>query len=698
MNASMHKQTPRQQAYPVSGDATGAAYPEVGVSADFARVVWADRPGYRIGWAIRCVARQSAARAWRGPVVSGRQAVRTPLSWFETRTRGPLASAFVEALNAALEDDACHAQDEQWHVLMERLLEAYTGGRWRRLQPKSSRGLADDEAPIIVIDERTSSHDPFAGSTRARRESFVRLLRAARGEHPGRVIWIVRSEDAGSGAWLSDMASPCPGDVRIVSGRQTFPSLLPQTQHLYTLGATEGLYALLAGVAVHVFGTPYYAGWGLTDDRLPHPGRRTSPTREALFHAVFVRLARYLDPFTHRPGRLESVIASMELQNDVAKRFGDIRSVAACGFQRWKRPFVSPFLRAGGADIRWINAFIHARPDEWVATWGVRAAHHGAHVTPGLIVEDGFLHSCGLGSDLSAPYSQVIDRSGIYFDPLRPGDLASLLNEAVFDDAELERARKLRERIVAAGLTKYNLGRRRPAWTAPRGAQVVLVAGQVADDASVRLGCTTVRTAQALLAEVRRRRPYAWVVYRPHPDVLAGNRRGFTGSPASSECADVVDTVADIVSLIEAADEVHTLTSLAGFDALLRGKPVFTYGMPFYAGWGLTCDAVSAISARNRSLTLDMLIAGALLRYPLYWDWLLGRFTTPEAVVSQLAAQAQQRGLAMYPNARRRLRKAARWLFNVAVYAAQEGLASFRRPYGRGRHLSGRHLSRQMEE
>ncbi|WP_407972616.1 hypothetical protein ACJ51O_23125 [Burkholderia pyrrocinia] len=51
--------------------------------------------------------------------------------------------------------------------------------------------------------------------------------------------------------------------------------------------------------------------------------------------------------------------------------------------------------------------------------------------------------------------------------------------------------------------------------------------------------------------------------------------------------------------------------------ALLRGKKVFTYGMPFYAGWGLTHDAISGIPARDRPLILDMLTAGVLLRYPL---------------------------------------------------------------------------------
>ncbi|MDR5671096.1 capsular biosynthesis protein, partial [Burkholderia cenocepacia] len=86
--------------------------------------------------------------------------------------------------------------------------------------------------------------------------------------------------------------------------------------------------------------------------------------------------------------------------------------------------------------------------------------------------------------------------------------------------------------------------------------------------------------------------------------------------------------------------EVHTLSSLAGFDALLRGKMVCTYGLPFYAGWGLTDDDLAPLPWRDRVLSLDMLVAGALLRYPLYWDWHLHLYTTPEAVVGQLSAAA----------------------------------------------------------
>jgi capsular polysaccharide export protein len=89
--------------------------------------------------------------------------------------------------------------------------------------------------------------------------------------------------------------------------------------------------------------------------------------------------------------------------------------------------------------------------------------------------------------------------------------------------------------------------------------------------------------------------------------------------------------------MLPAVDEVHVLTSLAGFEALLRGRGVTCYGQPFYAGWGLTNDKVP-VERRSRRLSLSMLVAGALILYPTYVSRATGRFITPEQAVDELVA------------------------------------------------------------
>jgi capsular polysaccharide export protein len=292
----------------------------------------------------------------------------------------------------------------------------------------------------------------------------------------------------------------------------------------------------------------------------------------------------------------------------------------------------------------------YPEPDDRVLVWGPQASHEigefardsGVRV---LRVEDGFVRSVGLGSDLIRPQSLVLDERGIYFDATQPSDLEHLLSSRDFSDDDLARAQQVRRFIVDHGITKYNLEPRKAVdWSdAPQGRQVVLVPGQVEDDASILLGCTRVRTNLWLLRAVREARPDAFVVYKPHPDVLSGNRKGRLAINAAKQWADHIEVGTSVVSCIEAADEVHTMTSLSGFDALLRGKTVVTYGQPFYAGWGLTQDhpewatpSCNAFARRQRRLTIDELVAGALLHYPIYWDWTLRGYTTCEAVLNRI--------------------------------------------------------------
>lgn len=281
--------------------------------------------------------------------------------------------------------------------------------------------------------------------------------------------------------------------------------------------------------------------------------------------------------------------------------------------------------------------------------WGPRAPDEvvqlgrasGARI---LQVEDGFIRSVGLGSDLIRPQSVVLDGRGIYFDAARPSDLEVLLNEQAFTPDELSEALAVREFIVAHGITKYNLEPNEPIdFSGLAGDRpVVLVPGQVEDDASIALGCTGIHTNLQLLEAVRAARPHAFIVYKPHPDVVSGNRKGRLAASAARQYADWVETKASVVSCIAACDELHTMTSLSGFDALLRGKPVVTYGQPFYAGWGLTedrCQDGPAFARRTRRLSLDELVVGALLKYPIYWDWDLKGYTTCMAVLHRIVEE-----------------------------------------------------------
>ncbi|WP_338639004.1 capsular biosynthesis protein [Burkholderia pyrrocinia] len=634
-------------------------------------ISWLTRRSYYI-WADNCAGRfvlriaratgLTVHAASPGPLLA-RNGRRMPLlSWIVVPHTETGPQTLSDAINNALA--AAHDAGTSPNIgkLMERVLDTHALDPEHRVPRCLPALLEPPRFPrVLLIDERIRS--ACAGeSASMRRKVFEQMIETALASHPDAQFWIARTGDYGTGHWLSSLVRALPPGTQYVDDEYSLCATLRRVDHVYTVTAPEGMYALLAGVLVHTFGAPYYAGWGLTNDHGVMCGRTMRPTLAALFDIVFVRLAHYLDPATHAPGSLDALLDSIELQRAIANRFADLREVVGVRFQWWKRPFATPFLTAGGGTLRWTPEPGSLRPGECAALWGARSSDGVPEGVRHVRIEDGFLHSTGLGSDMIAPRSQVVDMSGLYFDSSRPNDLTTLLNETTFSEEELKRAARLRARIVQFGLTKYNLGRRKPTWLTPPGKRVVLVPGQVADDASIRLGTRAISTADALLREVRARLPEAFIVYKPHPDVLSGNRNGLVDA---ERLADVVDVESDLVSLIDTADEVHTLSSLAGFDALLRGKAVFTYGLPFYAGWGLTHDAVTPMPWRKRSLSLDMLTAGVLLRYPIYWDWRLQLFTTPEAVIQRLAPLAVRPLARISADRARTFLKAMRWSRNA---------------------------------
>lgn len=248
----------------------------------------------------------------------------------------------------------------------------------------------------------------------------------------------------------------------------------------------------------------------------------------------------------------------------------------------------------------------------------LRAACDSAGV-PLLQMEDGFLRSRGLGSKHVEPGSLVIDRRGIYYDASGPSDLEIMLERDDVSDADLDAARTLLSLVVGGGLSKYNVGQKTSIENLPADREIVLVAGQVGDDASIRRGTGAIATNLDLLRQVRRDNPDAFIIYKPHPDVELGRRWGRIGAPSALRHADIIaqDVAPDVA--LGAATKVCVMTSLLGLEALMRDKRVVCYGLPFYAGWGLTEDRMST-PRRTRKRTLDEVLAVAYVRYARYID------------------------------------------------------------------------------
>lgn len=502
---------------------------------------------------------------------------------------------------------------------------------------------------VLVLDQ-TFGDAAIAGGL-ADQSSFDRMLAAAIADEAGADILVRRHPATAAGlkrGWLPDAL---PQGASFFDEPCSTASLLAEVDAVYTVTSLAGFEALIRGLPVRCFGAPFYAGWGATRDEAAVPRRSARRTPLEIFAAACLVYSRYVDPVTGEACGVETAIdrlAEFRRRSDLHAGF-----TAALGFAPWKHGAARTLLYSPRGETRFFEtpakavAAAEARGGR-VVFWAGRetpaiAAELAKSKAPVLRMEDGFVRSRGLGSDFHRAASTALDDLGVYYDATRPSRLEVILQAGVTEPALLARAAALRTALVEAGVTKYNLASPQGLgddWPADR--FKLLVVGQVENDKSIEKGCEAVRTNLGLLQAARAVHPDAFIIYKPHPDAEAGNRPGGVSVADALTLADAVAQDAGMEACLKASDGLACMTSLAGFEALLRGKPVWTWGRPFYAGWGLTTDALEC-PRRTRRLAIEELVAGALILYPLYVHPQNGLPCQVEDVVRSLSGGAPRR-------------------------------------------------------
>ncbi len=500
------------------------------------------------------------------------------------------------------------------------------------------RDLPVPEAPyVLVIDQTRGDASIRLGA--ADESTFKDMLVAAQVENPGLPVHVKTHPETMAGHRTGHFGPEDASDrVHLITDPVDPWALMQGAVAVYTVSSGMGFEAIIAGHRPRVFGQPFYAGWGLTEDENPVARRTRKLTRAQLFAGAMILYPTWYDPFHDRLCEVEQVIATLEARARAAHQ--DRHGHVAAGMRLWKRRPMNQLFGTRKACIfkDGPRAVARARATgRNLLIWANQESSLGA--TDGVNVsriEDGFLRSRGLGAKLVAPLSLAVDDLGIYYDPTRESRLERLIDAATtLPDGARRRADRLIEGLIAARLTKYNLSGDTPDLP---GGHRILVPGQVENDASILLGCAGVKTNLGLLEAARLANPDAVIVYKPHPDVEAGLRPGRIDPEVVRGFADVVADNADPIALIEACDEVWTLTSLMGFEALIRGKPVTCLGAPFYAGWGLTTDLGWVPDRRRARPDITALAHAALIDYPRYYDPVTRTICPVEVAVDRLAS------------------------------------------------------------
>ncbi|WP_202802790.1 hypothetical protein [Halomonas smyrnensis] len=476
-------------------------------------------------------------------------------------------------------------------------------------------GPLGERFELIILDERDVNR---AGSPQRALTEMMPLL-SGESEH-GLVIYLPkRLDDRSLRQWIERHL--CRYDTMVIGDDYHVSTLLKSAQSVLLYSSTLELDARMRGKTCHVL---------------------YSTLSESMRIEVEKQLLRgcfYRNPENRTPVSLLSLISWLRLQRE--RRFFFTGDIYALGFSRWKYPVLRTYFQ--GANVHRVTSKHNADIPigSTVVVWGSKPIfeYPGAEALSSdgyrvVRLEDAFIRSVGLGAKLVRPLSWVIDSKGIYYDPRTPSTLETLLNSGGFSSSDAERAALLMQRLIKENVTKYNVGV--SVWQRPDAhRRVILVPGQVESDASILYGAGEIRTNIDLLKAVRSENPEAHILYKPHPDVLANLREQGVGEGDALEHCDEVITDALMAQLLDDVDEVHVMTSLAGFEGLIRRKTVVVYGSPFYAGWGLTRDKQSH-PRRRRTLSLEQLVAGTLIYYPTYVSLKTGYYMTAEDALDQL--------------------------------------------------------------
>ncbi len=486
-----------------------------------------------------------------------------------------------------------------------------------------------DPGYVLVIDQTKGDASVTHGQADA--NTFREMLYYAQEDNPGAPVLIKTHPETAQGHREGYFSAQDTSDRISLWDDPISPWMLfDGAVAVYTVSSQMGFEAIYAGHRPKVFGQPFYAGWDLTEDRHPVPLARRGRTlsRAQLFAATMILYPTWYDPYRDCLCGAEEAVNALAAQA-LAWR-DDHKGWTAEGMRLWKRPHLQRFFgRHRPVRFRTPKSTDTPRAN---MVWAGQAVRDSDGITR---VEDGFLRSRGLGAELVPPLSLVCDDLGIYYDPARPSRLEDWIEKrATLRPDQERRAEALMLALTRLDLTKYNFGSDVP--DIPAGHRI-LVPGQVEDDASIRFGSGDISTNLALLEKTRQENPEVVILYKPHPDVEAGLRDGRVAPADLDALADVVLTGVNPAALLGQVDEVWTMTSLMGFEALIRGVPVTTTGAPFYAGWGLTRDLGHTPPRRTAKPTLAGLVHAALIDYPRYCDPVTGMACPVEVIIDRLA-------------------------------------------------------------
>ena len=568
---------------------------------------------------------------------------------FYIDTIGGIYYSTEENIITKIINDKHYSQNEleEAKKLIQRIVENKITKYNKISQPKFQP--TPNTAPILLIDQ--VFQDKSITTNGHGTQEFQKMYHSAIKRADGKKIY-VKTHSYGKG-YLEKICKN--NNVIFLKEDYNLYNILEYIEEVFTVSSQSGFEALIAGKKVHTFGTPFYAGYGLTIDDISL--KRPQVSLEKIFYASYLEACKYF--ISGVECNLNEIIDIILEQRRLTEKDNKFQKFFLYQIPLWKSSSIKDFIFQKNSNIIRVKnkkLLTKHKPTskDAVIIWGFKNACENLlnytenNNIPVITFEDGFIRSVGLGSDFTPAYSFVMDHYGIYYNPQQKSELEVILETFDINQHQTERLAKLQNTLVEMKISKYNvnqnINKEKPALLKQQAnnKKIILITGQVSDDMSIIKSGIMISDYRTLVEKVRNENPDAFIIYKHHPDVIVGNRSGYISSQILKQFVDVIIKNINIIDLIKISDEIHTITSLSGFEALLHGKTVVHYGLPFYGGYGFTVDK-SFTNHKRKPVDFKTFCYSTFFLYPRYTTPNLHIALTPEVIVKVLQKDSKNK-------------------------------------------------------
>ena len=320
---------------------------------------------------------------------------------------------------------------------------------------------------ILLIDQ--THHDASITGGGASSDTFNEMLAEARRQFPDDFILIKTHPETQAGKRLGHFGNEHLDENSMLWRDAISPwRLFKRAKAVFTVTSQMGLEAIFAGHKPHVFGRAFFAGRGLTYDYHKEQKRFSPVTKEEFYWAAYQKYSRYIAAGCGTPINDEVVAYAL---SERARHFRARRKLCVAGVKLWKRPFFKHYFKdniIGFWKDPHLSLNFASKKNAVVLCWSSyvnetlkqQCASRNIKLEQ---IEDGFIRSNGLGAALVKPLSLSIDDLGIYYDPRSESRLERYIKaSSTLLPAKIDRAKKIQQKIIQLGISKYNLTSKKP--------------------------------------------------------------------------------------------------------------------------------------------------------------------------------------------------------------------------------------------